>query len=412
MATVLSNSARTGISSVVGLLACQRNSYLRSLDTKVVGCHKIEGKAGVHYEVELEDTVLFPEGGGQPHDTGSLALDGRKVPVSNVQRDGLTAVHFTEEPFTVGATVTVEVDWARRWDHMQQHTGQHLLSAVLDRRNLDTLSWNLGAKFNYIELPRKLTKEEVAEVQEEVNDKIREAIAIRVEKDNSIEHKAPEDYDTDKGVIRVIHIGELDSNPCCGTHLSNTAEISAIALLHSAPVRGTNSRLFFMAGDRVTKFAAEANEMLRAAGALLSCQMEEIETKINRLNQSMRELNTREKNLTAQLARYEARDLKEQLEKNKFAALHKPDGSPDSLRAIEKELGKLTPGMGTIVLVSGQGKQGGAIIASGDEVEKYAEIIKTAVPNVKGGGKGKWQGKVVSWEKGTLESLLRGLSLD
>ncbi|KAA8916933.1 hypothetical protein TRICI_000900 [Trichomonascus ciferrii] len=414
MSVVLSGAARSGSSTIVGLLACQREPYLKSLKTHVVGCEKLLDKKKqevVGYELELKDTILFPEGGGQPFDTGSLKHGEDTISVSNVQRDGLTAVHIADKPVEPGTEVAVDLDWARRYDHMQQHTGQHLLSAVLDRRNVETVGWNLGPKFCYVELPRKLSAEEVAEVQEEVNQKIQEAINIKVELNKDVDHKVPDNYDVDQGVVRVIHIGDLDSNPCCGTHLRNTAEISSITLLHSVGIRGTNSRLFFLAGNRVRKYASEAHEIIRKAGAALSCQPEDIEDKINRQNQAIKDLTSKERFWAGQVAKFEAQDLKRQLEQTKFAVLHKPDGSMEYLKNVEKELGKLEPGMGTYVLMCGQGKQGGAIVANGDEVESCVEKIKSAVPNVKGGGKGKWQGKVVSYEKGAIESLMKNLEI-
>jgi misacylated tRNA(Ala) deacylase len=408
-AKVLSSVRRSGASTIVGLLACQADPYLQTLKTKVVACQKTDKC----YEVEFENTVLFPEGGGQPFDTGSVIYGSKEIPVRNVQRDGLTAVHLIDEELPKEAEVELKVDWPRRWDHMQQHTGQHLVSAVLDKRNLETVGWNLGAKFNYIELPRKLTSDEVIEVQQEVNDYINDAIHINVEnhheqhQDSSIDHSVPENYDLSKGVIRVIHIGEVDANPCCGTHLKNTAEIGSVALLHSQPIRGTNSRLFFICGDRVPKYAAEANDIVRRANAALSCQSEEIEDKINRLTAQVKELSAKERFWSSQVAAFEAQSIRSRLGSGKVCVLHKPEGSMDYLKNIEKELGKLNVGDGTVILMSGLGKQGGSLVIFGDNVEQLAGAVKEVVSNVKGGGKGKWQGKVPVWEKGAIDGVLK-----
>lgn len=104
---------------------------------------------------------------------------------------------------------------------MQQHTGQHLLSAVLDRYNLPTLSWNMGEVINYVELPRKLSEEEINKFNAEVNDEITRNIPIKIE----VPTEEGPGVHEEKGVMRVVHIGELDSNPCCGTHLSSTGQI-------------------------------------------------------------------------------------------------------------------------------------------------------------------------------------------
>ncbi|GME79083.1 unnamed protein product [Ambrosiozyma monospora] len=204
--------------TIVGALACQKDSYLKQLITRVVSCTESKpvpvtstsssGKkskkkskqqqsapsepAKTVYEVEFEDTVLFPEGGGQPSDSGTITLineEGKSVtepttiPVHSIQRVGLRAIHMCPEPLTVGQKVLLKVDWRRRFDFMQQHTGQHLLSAILDRfdefdqeklvnpteikprdgskeKVLPTLGWHMGVDtdINYIEIPKKLTQ--------------------------------------------------------------------------------------------------------------------------------------------------------------------------------------------------------------------------------------------------------------
>ncbi|KAJ2796533.1 hypothetical protein H4S07_006194, partial [Coemansia furcata] len=123
----------------VGLLACQQTPFLQELDTYVLSCSDKPDSEGL-YCVELADTVIFPEGGGQPSDTGCIS----GVPVMHAKRDGLRAIHYVPAPIPAGTSVHVEVDFKRRLDHMQQHSGQHLLSAVLRKDwGLETVSWNL-----------------------------------------------------------------------------------------------------------------------------------------------------------------------------------------------------------------------------------------------------------------------------
>ncbi|KAM9888687.1 hypothetical protein OXX79_012704, partial [Metschnikowia pulcherrima] len=173
-------------STIVGALACQRNSFLKTFQTKVVSCKEYEpiktsrdkqnknktsskteeGSREALYALELQDTILFPEGGGQPSDKGVLATVSEKIPVHMVLRQELTAVHVTPQPVEVGSEVTLEVDWKRRLDIMQQHTGQHLISAIFDTYDLETLSWSMGDMINYIELPRKVEQSVINEVSE------------------------------------------------------------------------------------------------------------------------------------------------------------------------------------------------------------------------------------------------------
>ena len=139
--------------AMVGALACQRNSFLfGGFKTLVVSCEPKKDKKGKTegYEIELQDTILFPEGGGQPSDSGFLKIieeDGdssviRKILVSHVSRSGLHAKHHVSAHIEPGTTIEVNVDEEKRIDYMQQHTGQHLLSAILEcDYKVNTVSW-------------------------------------------------------------------------------------------------------------------------------------------------------------------------------------------------------------------------------------------------------------------------------
>ncbi|KAJ1939991.1 hypothetical protein EC988_007162 [Linderina pennispora] len=201
----------------VGLLSCQQQPFLKTLDTHVVSCSDGPNADGL-YEVELEDTVIFPEGGGQPADTGSIS----GIAVRSAKRDGLRAIHYTESPVATGAAVQVSVDFARRLDHMQQHSGQHLLSAVLEREHgLDTVSWSMGDRSSHVELKTTkdfvLSQSAIDAVEERCNQIIMEQIVVNVrvfeQGAGDCPSSVPEDYVG--GVIRYVDIGkdgEFDSN--------------------------------------------------------------------------------------------------------------------------------------------------------------------------------------------------------
>ncbi|KAG5366948.1 putative alanyl-tRNA editing protein [Yarrowia sp. B02] len=400
-------------STIVGKLACQKDTYLKNLASKVVGCEEVPKtkKTPAKFEVELEDTVLFPEGGGQYSDLGTFKFDDKTVPVNYIKRDGLIAKHEIDCPVSVGTNVDVEVDWPRRYDHMQQHTGQHLLSAMFDRRNLETLSWYMGDKFNYIELPRRVTREELDEVQAEVNLILREDHKIETitvddksKADASLVDKIPDNYDVSSGVVRVVKIGDIDTQACCGTHLHSTKEIGAIALFHIQPIRSTNCKLFFVCGDRVNKYASEAHGVVKMVNAQLSCHTEDIEAKITGLNQNLKETIQRERMWMTEVATLTAAKAKHDLESKNVVFVYKAEASLEFLNAIAKEMGDLPAGK-TLILACGQGATGGAIMIIGDKLDEVSAKVKDIVVHVKGGGKGRWQGKVTKWDMGAAEAL-------
>lgn len=389
-------------------------------------------------------------GGGQPSDTGIITIIStqKHVPVYYVRREGLIALHQTPEPIEVGTKVDIQIDWKRRFDHMQQHTGQHLLSAILDKRNVETLSWSMGKtteksnfsnedslsdfpNFNYIEVERKLTHQEIDEVQEELNSAISEMIDISVQVPND---QTPSDIDgNDKGVIRQIKIGELDCNPCCGTHLKSTGHVMALSLFNNTQtVRGTNCRLFFLAGNRVSQFARASNDTIKKVNSSLSSTTETIDDKINEINNQLKSARSESKYWMSEMAIQEGKTLRElatKFSKSEEANIssqsasgpkynghvfYSARGNMDFFRAVEKEMGSLdsyakeTKIPFVYVFASGQAKETGVIIIVGTDpavINDAAAKIKERIPDVKGGGKGKWQGKVVGWTQNGIQHI-------
>ena len=429
------------MSAIVGALACQKNSFLRSFKTSVVASkeyvpveasqNRNKKKSDIKdltqskmYAVELKDTILFPEGGGQPFDKGSIVLpDDKIIEVKSVLRDRLTALHITEELLEPGTEVTLNVDWDRRVDLMQQHTGQHLLSAVFDTYNLETLSWAMGDSINYIELPEKVSDEVLEQVSSRVNELIFEAHPISVvtpdqhggELDTS---HIPDDYDVSKGIIRIVKIGDLDANPCCGTHLTSTSQIQAISLFHQQSIRGGHSKLFFTCGARVHKYAAKLHSILKnVSGTHLSCQIDEVVEKVGALSVSYRKSTSRESNLLREIAAIEARKVYTTWGTREVEYVYRGDNNPEYLTLVQKELTTLinsaeSPLINfdtkTVVLLNGDypSGAGGMVKILGPKSSEIQAELKQRIQELKGGGKGNsFQGKIVRYGKGELEAV-------
>ncbi|CAG9761661.1 unnamed protein product [Ceutorhynchus assimilis] len=241
---------------------CQSDSYLKEFVSKVVSCDKVppdpkKPPKEDQYEVILEDTILFPEGGGQPCDYGFL----NSIPVNKVIRKADKAIHITKEGFSLGQEVKQTIDWKRRFDHMQQHSGQHLITALIDKEfEFPTVSWWLGEDVSYIELDTKsITENQIREAEGKINELIRNGKKVTVEvytKDTPEEELKqvrarglPEDH---KGDIRVINIEDLERNMCCGTHVTNLSQLQMVKLLHSEKSkRKDKTFLYFLVGNRV-----------------------------------------------------------------------------------------------------------------------------------------------------------------
>ncbi len=245
--------------------AYEREPYRTALETTVVATGDDAGKPWA----VLADTILYPEGGGQPPDRGTL----NGVAVLDVQkRDG--AVRHTLAAAVAEGPAELRLDWERRFDHMQQHTGQHLLSAIAqDRFGWETTAFHLGPDVSDVELAApSLSAADLARLEEAVAAGIRAAHPVLPRRVSLEEFRTlpvrtrglPEGF---AGEVRLVEIAGIDLNTCGGTHLSNTAEIEVVALLSTESLRG-GTRVFFAAGGRARRRLRrdeERNAALRVA---------------------------------------------------------------------------------------------------------------------------------------------------
>jgi Ser-tRNA(Ala) deacylase AlaX len=278
--------------------AYERDPYLTTLETRVLRAGEEQGRP---FTI-LEDTILYPEGGGQPSDRGML----RGVAVLDVQKLEGEIRHYLASPLVEGPA-SLELDWVRRFDHMQQHTGQHLLTAVAqDQFGWGTTAFHLGGSVCDIELDAAaISPAEVERLEAAV------AAEIRAHREVSTRRVSPEAYGQEAvrsrglpeghtGEIRLVQIAGVDLNTCGGTHLRHTGEIEALKLLGTESIRG-GTRLFYVAGGRVrARFGAHEtrNAALRA---LLGAPDEELvptlQTKLDQLLAAERRVRKLEEDL-------------------------------------------------------------------------------------------------------------------
>ncbi len=287
---------------MITLPAYDRDPYLKALETRILRV----GQDRDRPFALLEETILYPEGGGQPADFGFLGV----VPVVDVQKREGELRHYLAAPAEVGPTRVV-LDWERRFDHMQQHTGQHLLTALAqDRFGWSTTAFHLGESRCDIELGTEaLDPERMEELENAVAEAIRENRRV------SSRWLTAQDYAALKvrsrglpeghvGDIRLVEIEGLDLNTCGGTHLRSTAEVEVIKLLGTEPIRG-GTRLFFVAGQRARKRMSAHEQRNAALRVLLGAPDEElvagVEAKLAQLQASERRLRRLEEQLVEAL---------------------------------------------------------------------------------------------------------------
>jgi len=375
--------------------AFERVPYLAELESEVLEV----GVRGSHPYAFLSDTILYPEGGGQPADRGEIA----GVEVLDVQREGERIRHDLAAPLSCGPA-RVRLDWERRYDHMQQHTAQHLLTAIAsDRFGWPTTAFHLGAELCDIELDvRSLSRAEIDALEEAVATEVRAARRV------SARRVAPEALATlpglrmrglpegHRGDVRLVEIEGIDLNTCGGTHLASTAEIETIQLVGTEPMRG-GTRLFFVAGRRARRRAAAHEARNARLRALLGAPEEEfvasVASRLEQLRGSERLVRTLHTELASTLARALAGRGDEAVQE------HFPEKDASFLAAIARALSN-QPGSRIALLTAGPGPGGPfAVVACADFEGDLAALGRAAAKELagQGGGAGRiFQGKAGS----------------
>ncbi|XP_015248573.1 PREDICTED: alanyl-tRNA editing protein Aarsd1 [Cyprinodon variegatus] len=397
---------------------CQRDSYMKKFVTSVVSCSPAELKQEVNgkketikgFNVLLQDTVLFPEGGGQPDDHGLIG----DVPVLRVTRQGPDAVHFVTSPVEVGQEVCVEVNWERRFDHMQQHSGQHLITALADKMfGYKTTSWDLGRQRSTIELDTPSMKAaQLQELEEAVNEKIRAHIPVSVQllslNDPAVEkvrsRGLPDDH---AGPIRIIDIEGIDANMCCGTHVTNLSHLQVIKLLGTEKGKKNKTNLIFLTGNRVLKYAEKSYSTERSLVSLLKTGPDEHVEAVDKLQKSVKLLQKTNLTLLRDMAVLIAQNFKNNPDRGHFFSLHKKEGDNEFMNIIANELNTEET---LVFLTVGDEKGPGLFLLAGPSGQ-VAELGPRVLELLQGKGAGKngrFQGKANSLaRREEVEALLR-----
>lgn len=278
------------------------DSFLTGFDATVVEV------ADAGRRVYLDRTAFYPGSGGQPADTGLLA--GLRV-VDVVDEEERIA-HLLEAPLAAapGSRVRGEIDAARRLDHAQQHTGQHLLSAVLlDLFGAPTLSFHMGAEASTIELGiDALDAGQLAQAERAANRIAAENRPVRVSYEEAGSPEGLRKTSARRGALRIVTIDGLDRSACGGTHLRTTGEIGAILLRRTERIRG-HVRLEFVCGLRAVDRARRDYEALQSAARQISVGIDELPQSLAALVERLTESEKARRKLAGEAASYRGREL-------------------------------------------------------------------------------------------------------
>jgi alanyl-tRNA synthetase len=285
------------------------DSFLREFDAQVLSCEPDESGANERWRVTLDRTAFYPTSGGQPHDVGKLG-DARVVDVADSD-DGNQIVHYTSAPVKPGH-VRGEIDWPRRIDHMQQHTGQHLLSAAfIELFNFPTVSFHLGRDVSTIDLDApSIVARHLEEAEHRTNEVIFEdrIVAVRFGTAEELAEAGIRKKVDREGVLRAIEVEGFDRQPCGGTHLARTGQ-AGMLLMRKLERRRDAWRVEFVCGFRALAAARNDFATLTQTASLLSCGLPDVPGIVAKTIEERRSQYSTAKRLEERLAELESRAL-------------------------------------------------------------------------------------------------------
>jgi alanyl-tRNA synthetase len=381
-----------------------RDARLLSFDGVVVG------RADGGRRIYLDRTAFYPTSGGQPNDTGTLG----GIRVLDVVDEEARIAHLLESPLAEDRVAGV-IDGARRLDHMQQHTGQHLLSAVFeDLAGRRTASVHFGDQYSTVDLEGgPLAAEQLRAVEERANRIVTENRPVRVGFEESATATGLRKPSDRGGEIRVVSIEGVDRSACGGTHVGATGEIGAILLRKAEKAKGL-LRVEFLCGGRAIRQARRDYDLLSGLAQSLSAAIEEVPALVEAARGELKTASTARRDAEEKLARYRAAELYAAQvagpDGSRWIVERVPSGTTDQLRGLALAIAELPKAVfvgvidapPTILLAS-----------SGDSGVNAGALLKERLTEVGGRGGGSprlAQGTVP--DGGSLAALLARLLVD
>jgi alanyl-tRNA synthetase len=364
------------------------DSFLREFDAKVLSAEP----AGDLWHVLLDGTAFYPTSGGQPHDTGRL---GDAAVVDVTERPDGQVVHVTDRrpdsSSSPGASVHGRIDWPRRFDHMQQHSGQHLLSAVfIELFAMQTVSFHLGRELSTIDLAGpELSHARTEEAERRTNELVFEdrPVSVSLRTREEVAALGVRKQVDREGDLRIVEIAGCDRQPCGGTHVARTGQIGLVLLRAYEKVR-QNWRLEFVAGERARRTARQDLETLSHAARQLTCGISELPDSVARVLSARQEAQAERQRLSDELADAQARLLLREaaVEGRRVIRCVFENADPNFLRRIANQLVE-APGM---MVVIGSRRGGHIVFAQSARGEAdMPALLRACLAEAGGKGGGK-----------------------
>ena len=360
-----------------------QDPFLKEFTATVLSCE--EAKNG--FKVVLDRTAFYPEGGGQPADHGQV--DG--VSVTDVHEKGGVIFHTCEKSVEIGKTVSCSIDWARRFDHMQQHSGEHICSGMIcEKFRCDNVGFHMGADMVTIDFNAEITWEELMEIEANANRYIYENHPIdiqfhRGEELEALEYRSKKELEGD---VRIVAFPGADCCACCGTHVLTSGQVGLVKFFSCQKFR-EGVRIEMLCGERAFRALSSAWEQNRMVSQMLSVKPDQTKNAVVRLQTELQ-------NVKFHSARLEEAAYASIAEKHTGAGdvlLIQPPMEPDAARRLADAVAKTCGGLSAVFAGEDGGKYNYALVrADGGDISTLVKSMNGALHGRGGGRNGFAQG--------------------
>lgn len=280
-----------------------QDGYMREFDARVISCEQ----TGEKYQVVLDRTAFFPEGGGQYADPGRLG--GAEV-LDVQEKDGIIC-HTVTAPLEAGTSVHGKIDWDIRFERMQQHTGEHIISGIIHKKfGYDNVGFHLGSDYCTMDFNGPITREELKEIELEANKAVFQNLNVEItypsrEVLSAMEYRSKIEIE---GQVRIITIPGYDVCACCAPHLAATGEIGLIKLVNMINYKG-GERITMLCGYRALTDYEIKDENTKAISALLSAKEYEVADAVSHLKDELGSMKGKIASLLQKMLAYQAEEI-------------------------------------------------------------------------------------------------------
>lgn len=369
----------------------EKDAYIKEFTATVIDCISADNA----FKIILDKTAFFPEGGGQAADKGVLA----DVEVFDVQIENGAIYHYTNEPIEIGSEVIGKIDYDRRFNFMQNHTGEHIVSGIAHKLfGVNNVGFHLGEELVTIDFDEELTREQLDKIEYLANQKVWQNLPIRAyfPTEEELEKTVYRSKKEINGAVRLVEIKDTDICACCAPHVKNTGEIGIIKLLDTEKMRG-GIRIILKCGNFALQDYQNKYQNISQISALLSSKQEKAYKAVQKLDEKCTTASQKITELKKKMA-----DITVMSATSEDNCIFVDDCDVKSLQLLADKLHKKFGGI-RAVFSENTGNFSFAICAEDDKLQELFAKFKSQF-TVRGGGRG---GMV----QGTVEATKENIKL-